>query len=99
MFYKPDAHIRFYTPSKHICLQLVKANQALPDFLKQIPIIQAASEQSPDVAEDDNPPVGILLCTDKGETMVKYATTELEHNVFVHKYQLALPSKEELGNI
>ena len=46
--------------------------------------------------EDDNPPVGILLCTDKGETMVKYATTGLEHSVFVHKYQLALPSKEEL---
>ena len=46
--------------------------------------------------EDDNPPVGILLCTDKGENMVKYATTGLEHSVFVHKYQFALPSKEEL---
>ena len=46
--------------------------------------------------EDDNPPVGILLCTDKGETMVKYATAGLEQSVFVHKYQLALPSKEEL---
>lgn len=46
--------------------------------------------------EGDNPPVGILLCTDKGETMAKYATAGLEHSVFVHKYQLALPSKEEL---
>lgn len=46
--------------------------------------------------EGDNPPIGILLCTDKGETMVKYATAGLEHSVFVHKYQLALPSKEEL---
>ena len=46
--------------------------------------------------ENDNPPVGILLCTDKGETMVKYATAGLEQSVFVQKYQLALPSKEEL---
>jgi predicted nuclease of restriction endonuclease-like (RecB) superfamily len=46
--------------------------------------------------EGDNPPVGILLCTDKGETMAKYATSGLEHSVFVQKYQLVLPSKEEL---
>ena len=46
--------------------------------------------------EEDNSPVGILLCTDKGETMAKYATAGLEHSVFVHKYQLVLPSKEEL---
>jgi predicted nuclease of restriction endonuclease-like (RecB) superfamily len=46
--------------------------------------------------ENDNPPVGILLCTDKGETMVKYATAGLEHSIFVQKYMLVLPSKEEL---
>ena len=44
----------------------------------------------------DNPPVGILLCTDKGNTMVKYATAGLEESVFVHKYLVELPSKEEL---
>ena len=44
----------------------------------------------------DNPPVGILLCTDKGSTMVKYATAGLEESVFVHKYMVELPSKEEL---
>lgn len=48
--------------------------------------------------EGDNPPVGILLCTDKGETMVKYATAGLEESVFVHKYMVELPSKEELEN-
>lgn len=46
--------------------------------------------------QDDNPPVGILLCTDKGNTMVKYATAGLEESVFVHKYMVALPSKEEI---
>jgi len=46
--------------------------------------------------EGDNPPVGILLCTDKGNTLVKYATAGLEKSVFVHKYLVELPSKEEL---
>ena len=48
--------------------------------------------------EGDNPPVGILLCTDKGETTVKYATAGLDKNIFVQKYMLELPSKEELEN-
>jgi predicted nuclease of restriction endonuclease-like (RecB) superfamily len=48
------------------------------------------------MTENDNPPVGILLCTDKGNTMVKYATAGLDESIFVQKYMLALPSKEEL---
>jgi hypothetical protein len=46
--------------------------------------------------EDDNPPVGILLCTDKGNTMVKYATAGLDKNIFVQKYMLELPGEKEL---
>lgn len=46
--------------------------------------------------EDDNPPVGILLCTDKGNTMVKYATAGLDKNIFVQKYMLELPKEKEL---
>jgi len=46
----------------------------------------------------DNPPVGILLCTEKGETTVKYATTGLSEQIFVQKYMLNLPSKKELKN-
>ncbi len=48
--------------------------------------------------EGDNPPVGILLCTEKGETTVKYATAGLDENIFVQKYMLELPSKEVLEN-
>jgi predicted nuclease of restriction endonuclease-like (RecB) superfamily len=44
--------------------------------------------------DDDNLPIGILLCTEKGNTMVKYATAGLEQNIFVQKYLVALPSKE-----
>ena len=45
---------------------------------------------------DDNPPIGILLCTEKGDTMVKYATAGLDPNIFVQKYMIELPSEEEI---
>ena len=48
--------------------------------------------------EDDNPPIGILLCTDYGETTVRYATEGLSENLFVSKYRLQLPSEEEIRN-
>ena len=43
---------------------------------------------------DDNEPIGILLCTDKSDTLVEYSVTDKQ--MFVSKYQFALPSKEEL---
>lgn len=45
---------------------------------------------------DDNPPIGLLLCTDYGETTVQYATEGLSQNLFVNKYRLQLPSEEEI---
>lgn len=44
----------------------------------------------------DNPPIGILLCTDKGDTLVKYATAGLDKNIFVQKYLINLPSEDEI---
>lgn len=45
---------------------------------------------------NDNPPIGILLCTEKGDTLVKYATAGLDPNIFVQKYMIELPSEEEI---
>ena len=45
---------------------------------------------------DDNPPIGLLLCTDHGETIVKYATAGMDKNLFVRKYMVRLPSVEEI---
>ena len=44
---------------------------------------------------DDNPPIGILLCTEKGDALVRYATAGLDPNIFVQKYKIQLPSEEE----
>ena len=45
---------------------------------------------------DDNPPIGLLLCTDYGVTTVQYATEGLSQNLFVSKYRLQLPSEEDI---
>lgn len=45
---------------------------------------------------DDNPPVGILMCTAAGKELVEYATAGIEDSLFVQKYKLKLPNKEEL---
>ena len=44
----------------------------------------------------DNPPVGILLCTRKGEKMVEYAIAGMDNNLFVSTYMLQLPDKATL---
>lgn len=46
--------------------------------------------------EDENPTIGILLCTDKNNTMVEYALPENNTNILASKYQLYLPDKEDL---
>lgn len=51
-----------------------------------------------EMTDDDNPPVGIILCANKNETMVEYATAGLTNDVFVSKYQIELPSKKVLEN-
>jgi len=52
-----------------------------------------------EAGEGDNPPIGIILCTDKSETLVKYATAGLAQPVFVSKYMTNLPSEQELQRL
>jgi hypothetical protein len=49
-----------------------------------------------EMAADDNPPVGILLCTEKGNTQVQYATAGLDEHIFVQKYLVELPDEKTL---
>jgi hypothetical protein len=48
------------------------------------------------MTEGDQPPVGILLCSDKDETKVEYATAGLSRKLFVSRYLIALPSVAQL---
>lgn len=47
----------------------------------------------------DNPPIGILLVTDKNNALVQYATTGLDEQIFVSKYKLQLPTEQQLKDL
>lgn len=49
--------------------------------------------------QDDNPTIGIILCTDKSETMVKYSILKESGQIFASKYKTVLPSEKELAEM
>lgn len=49
--------------------------------------------------EGDNPPIGIILTKEKDELLVKYAMHNISSQLFVSKYQLYLPNREELQKL
>jgi predicted nuclease of restriction endonuclease-like (RecB) superfamily len=49
-----------------------------------------------EMTEGDNSPVGILLCTRKDQPLVEYALAGMDNQLFVSKYQLELPKKEDI---
>lgn len=46
--------------------------------------------------ENDNPPIGLILCTDKGNVDMQYALGGLSNNIFASKYVTYMPDKEQL---
>ena len=45
---------------------------------------------------DEQPPVGILLCSDRDHAKVEYATAGMDNKLFVSRYLVVLPSEEQL---
>lgn len=52
-----------------------------------------------EMVENDNPPIGIILCSQKDNALVHYALGGLSQEIFVSKYKLQLPTEQELKNI
>ena len=50
-------------------------------------------------SSDDNPTIGILLCSEKDETIVKYSVLNDKNNIYASKYLLYLPKEEELKQL
>ena len=48
------------------------------------------------MVKGDNPPIGILLCTRKDHILVEYALAGMDNHLFVSRYQLELPKKEQM---
>jgi len=50
-------------------------------------------------SDDDNPTIGLILCTEKDETIVKYSVLSENEKMFASKYRLYLPDEEELKEL
>ena len=48
--------------------------------------------------DDDNPTIGLILCSEKNEAVVKYSVLADAKQIFASKYELALPKPEELAH-
>jgi len=48
------------------------------------------------IAKDDNPTIGLILCTDKNDAVAKYSVLSERKQIFASKYMLYLPTEEEL---
>ena len=46
--------------------------------------------------DGDNPPIGIVLCSEKSDSVVRYTIPENNTQIFASKYMLYLPTEEEL---
>jgi hypothetical protein len=46
--------------------------------------------------KDDNPTVGLILCEDKKESVVRYTLSKENKQIFASRYKLYLPTEKEL---
>lgn len=50
-------------------------------------------------APDDNPTIGLILCTEKNDAVVEYVLDKGKERIFASRYKLALPPKEDLRRL
>ena len=86
----------FYNkPLRAYVLIELKTVKLLPEAVGQLNMYlnyYAAEVNDP----DDNPPIGIILCTDKTNVEAEYALGGLSNNIFASCYTYVIPNKEEL---
>ncbi len=78
----------------HVLIEL-KADEFSHEHLGQLNTYVSWYKKNA-MTDGDNLPVGILLCTQKDHPLVEYALAGMDNNLFVSKYQLELPKKEEI---
>ena len=93
-YYFPD--LVFYSRYGHFSLIVELKNEAFShENLGQLNSYVSYWKKN-EMRPGDNPPVGLLLCTQKGEQMVEYALAGMDNQLFVSTYQLQLPDKKVL---
>lgn len=59
-------------------------------------LLYAGYYEAEEMQEGENPPVGLILCTDKNDAVVRYTLSQTSQPVFASRYKLYLPTEEEL---
>ena len=86
----------FYNKELHAYVLIeLKTAKLMPEAVGQINMYlnYYAAEVN---EEGDNPPIGIILCTDKNNVTAEYALGGLSHNIFASTYTYVIPDKERL---
>lgn len=104
-----DRQMRISTETSHFYIDLVFYNYLLKCFVlidlkttrlthQDIGQMEMYVRMFDDLKRraDDNPTVGIILCTDRDETMVKYSVLNDARQIFASKYKTVLPTEDEI---
>ncbi len=54
--------------------------------------------ETEEVRKGENPPIGLILCTEKNEAVVRYTLSGNARQIFASRYKLHLPTEQELAN-
>jgi predicted nuclease of restriction endonuclease-like (RecB) superfamily len=79
----------------HVLIEL-KNDAFRHEHLGQLNSYVACYRQT-QMTEGDNPPVGILLCTRKNHALVEFALSGMDNALFVSRYEVELPKKDEMA--
>ena len=93
-YFKADLVFYHRILKRHVIIEL-KANRLNYADAAQLHMYLAYYRKNI-MQSDDNPPIGILLCSEVGQEMAEYSLLDLDENVFISKYQLNVPSKERM---
>ena len=86
----------FYNKILHAYVLIeLKTTKLMPEAVGQLNMyLNYYAEEVND--EHDNPPIGIILCTDKDSIVAEYALGGLSNKIFASKYILYMPDKQQL---
>lgn len=93
-YYKADLVFYHRILKRHIIIEL-KAHRLDYADVAQLNMYLAYYRKNI-MLSDDNDPIGILLCSEVGQEMAEYTMVGADPNLFVSKYHLELPSKEQM---
>lgn len=93
-YFKADLVFYHRILKRHVIIEL-KANRLNYADAAQLHMYLAYYRKNI-MLPDDNPPIGILLCSEVGQEMAEYSLLDLDESVFISKYQLNVPSKERM---